>query len=345
MAWRDWIPGRWRRPEVSAQPADTGPAGLPGQRFGPEIRQEIHAVQDCTERATLAVGQELQAIVDAARNFIDQIRRNVGDLDSGGSGGVGEVLERQCRTVADFLAELQEAARSQRAAAEELQRTAKAVVAAAHSVSGVALTSKVLCMNTMIEAGRLGNAGLPMVVIADQMRTLSERVGKTNKEISASMNTLLPILEQVDLGTQRLQQRAKDFSQEFDRQREDVAAVAGRVQTTARGTLDAADGKLAVIVEHSHRALVQLQTQDIVSQRLQRAAQLVGHLEPAEASPAAGQPANPTGSDNGARQSSVEMAPGLLAAMAAAPVATTYMSESLPGSDQRELSAGEMEMF
>jgi methyl-accepting chemotaxis protein len=290
----------------------------------------------------------LQAIVDAARVFIDQIRRNVGDLDAGGEAGVGEVLARQCVTVAAFLQELQQSARSQRAAAEELQRTAKAVVAAAHSVSGVALTSKVLCMNTMIEAGRLGNAGLPMVVIADQMRTLSERVGRTNKEISASMNTLLPILEQVDQGSQRLEQRARDFSQEFDRQREDVAAVAGRVQTTARGTLDAADGKLAVIVEHSHRALVQLQTQDIVSQRLQRAAQLVGHRLPATSNSAnepLRSPASSTSPSTAAGSTAMELAPGLLSAMAAAPVATTYLSETLPGSDQRELAAGEMELF
>ncbi|MFN3244027.1 MAG: methyl-accepting chemotaxis protein [Planctomycetota bacterium] len=302
------------------------------ERTRTEAHREVGAVLGETEQATLSVSSSLDQVVHAAQAFIGDIKGRLGDLEAGGEDGVSAKLERQCTLVTDFLAELRECVHVQRCAAERMLATSHKVAAAADSVSKISTASRVLCLNTMIEAGRLGDAGQPMIVIADQMRTLSEQIGKSNEEISSSINALLPTLEEVGASSTRVDERAASFSGEFEVQAAEVGDIAERLRETAHAALDGGDDKLDTILGNSRRAIENLQTQDLVSQRLRRVLQLLDrsgvHLEEAPQTPSVDDvPAPPMG------PSQDEAKPDV------------YLSEKMGGEDERELDAGEMMMF
>ncbi|MCK5943310.1 MAG: methyl-accepting chemotaxis protein [Planctomycetes bacterium] len=289
-----------------------------------------------TESATLSVSRDLGEVVDTAQAFLEDIKASLGDLQSDGQDSVGGKLEHQCTLVTSFLTELRESARLQRDAAERMLATSHKVAAAAASVSQIATASRVLCLNTMIEAGRLGDAGQPMIVIADQMRSLSEQIGKSNKEIGASIETLLPTLEDVGASSSRVEERANAFSGEFEVQATEVGQIADRLRQIAQTALDGGDRKMDTILGCSRSAITSLQTQDLVSQRLRRMLQLLDRSGAAPSDEA------PT------RHGAGETPPGTNPQPdAARPHAEpdVYLSDSLANADERALDEGEMMMF
>lgn len=302
------------------------------ERTRTEAHQEVDAVLGQTEDATLAVSSNLDQVVNAAQAFIGDIKGRLGDLEAGGEGGVSAKLEHQCKLVTDFLAELRECVQVQRDAAERMLSTSHKVAAAADSVSQISTASRVLCLNTMIEAGRLGDVGQPMIVIADQMRSLSEQIGKSNKEISSSISALLPTLEEVGASSSRVDERAAEFSTEFEGQAEEVGSIAERLRETAHAALDGGDDKLDTILGSSRKAIENLQTQDLVSQRLRRVLQLLDrsgvHLTDEPGQPP-GDAAEPTPANPREGDSKPDV----------------YLSEKMGGEEERELDAGEMMMF
>jgi len=331
--------GLWPHRDRSATPtAEPSESALLEQlraehdRTRTEAHGEIGAVLGETEQATLSVSSNLDQVVNAAQAFIGDIKGRLGDLDGGGEDGVSATLERQCTLVTDFLGELRECVQVQRDAAERMLATSHKVAASADSVSQISTASRVLCLNTMIEAGRLGDAGQPMIVIADQMRTLSEQIGKSNEEISSSINALLPTLEEVGASSSRVDERAASFSGEFEVQAAEVGSIAERLRETAHAALDGGDDKLDTILGSSRKAIENLQTQDLVSQRLRRVLQLLdrsgNHLDTATATPSVDDVAAPP------------MGPS-----ADGSKPDVYLSEKMGGEDERELDAGEMMMF
>lgn len=287
------------------------------RRTREQAHGEVGAVLGETEAATLSVSQSLDHVVQAAQAFIGDIKSRLGELEREGEGGVSTTLDRQCELVTSFLAELRKSVQLQREAAQRMLSTSHKVAAAADSVSQISIASRVLCLNTMIEAGRLGDIGQPMIVIADQMRSLSEQIGKSNEMISASISSLLPTLEEVDASSASVDERAASFSKEFEVQAREVGAIADRLRDTAHAALDGGDDKLDKILGNSRSAITSLQTQDLVSQRLRRVLQLLDRSGAEVEHPLA----TPTAEQD------------------------VYLSDAIGGDDKRELDAGEMMMF
>jgi len=300
---------RGRAPVV--EPVVAAPSPLDA-RVG-EVQREVGEVLTCTEQATLSVGGSLDRIVADAQAFIGDMRARLAQLDANDRGGVGETLTRQCEAVTAFVAELREAVTVQRQGAERMLSTSRKVAEAAQSVTDISTASRILCLNTMIEAARLGDAGQPMIVIADHMRTLSEQINRSNGEITSAIEALLPILDDVNQGTKRIEDRAATFAGEFADQARDVEGIAADLQNTAELALRDGDEKIDAILGSSRTAIESLQTQDLVSQRLRRVLQLV---DPARGDEAAGD-ATPD----------------------------TYLSDVMHLDGERELEAGEFELF
>ncbi|MFK7742197.1 MAG: hypothetical protein AB8H80_17920 [Planctomycetota bacterium] len=326
-----------------------------------KVSGEVGEVLSETERATLAVGDHLNRIVNDAREFIGQVREDVGSLDSDEGEGVSAQLERQAHKVTEFLEELRSVICMQREAAARVQRVADEVATATESVSAITCAARVLCLNTMVEAARLGDAGHPMIVIGDNMRGLSEQIAETNVRISESIAELRPTLLDVDKSTESAAQRTTEFRAEFEREATEVGAVADHLRTMACSILGAADTKVAAIVDCSGNAIQGLQTQDIISQRLRHAVKLLGagvENVPTRVS-AAPDPVGPVGPV----ASSAPVAP--VATSAVAPVnesdaspanadpskpantsaSDVYLSNSLASGEERELEAGDVMMF
>lgn len=306
---KQWF-GRWCRPWSSRRkPGADGPddatllAELRAEhsRTRSESHAEVGSVLLETEASTLALSTELDAIVYSAQTFIDEIKHRLGELENHEDGSVSAVLDGQHTLVTSFLERLSRGLRAQQDAANRMLSTARSVSAAAESVTQISVASRLLCINTMIEAARLGDQGQPMIVIADQMRSLSERIGKSNEAISKSIAELLPVLEDVESKTASVDADATGFRKEFSGQAERVLSVSTQLRETVEAVLGGADQRLDGILGSSHRAITSLQTQDLVSQRLRRVLQVLDRsgTHPDEASGDADKPERGTETDDG----------------------------------------------
>jgi len=288
-----------------------------------KAHREVGEVLTCTEEATMSVCSNLDRVVTEAQSFIGEIKSRLGDLEGDSEGsGVSETLDGQCQLVTSFLEELRATLQLQRSAAERMLATSEKVSKAASSVSQISTASRVLCLNTMIEAGRLGEVGQPMIVIADQMRSLSEEIAKSNEEISEHMAALLPTLEEVGASSAQVDERAAVFSSEFEEQAGQVGAIATQLRETAEAALGGGDDKMDSILGSSRSALESLQTQDLVSQRLRRVLQILDRTA-----------------------TSADVRDDFADARVMPEKPDVYLSDSMGGEEKRELDAGEMMMF
>jgi hypothetical protein len=127
-----------------------------------------------------------------------------------------------------------------------------------------------LSLNTMIEANRLGALGRPFMVIAKEMRELAESIAASNQQISRLTGDLLPLVSQIETNLEALGGEARRFGERFDEQKERIGNVTRHLQDLVGSIQRLGDQRLAKIVERSNSSLVDLQMQDILSQRLRR---------------------------------------------------------------------------
>jgi methyl-accepting chemotaxis protein len=252
-----------------------------------EIQSEIEKVLRETEAATLSLGGNLAEIVKRSEDFSAAIKQRVGALDAGGEASISNALASQLRTVGSFVQELGRAVGAQNANADRVMETSKSVADAAKSVEAIAFQSRMLCLNTMIEAGRLGDQGRPFMIIAEQMRELSEGIAASNQQISRLASDLGPLLHEIKRSVGHVGAQTKEFAQRFEGERAHIGELTRTLEHTIAGTLGLADERLAALLALSNTALVDLQVQDLVSQRLRRTLRLLAGEEAGRSRPLA----------------------------------------------------------
>ena len=154
------------------------------------------------------------------------------------------------------------------------------------------------------------------MVIADQMRELSEAIAESNDRISQLVSTLTPLLRDVKSSVRSLQGRTSEFTVQYEQHRDGIQSMSRQLQDATAETIATGDKTLAEIIGRSGDSLVALQTQDIISQRLRKLLTLTSrHSE-----------------DEGLASDLAKIdAPG-------------YLSDDLPPSEE-SMNAGEMELF
>lgn len=242
-----------------------------------EIRAEIEDILTDSERSTLVIGSCLSELVEHAESFIEQIKTQLGE-DHGGDSATS-TLDDQCASVETFLSALRRAIDQQAEAAGKVLESSNQVTRAAGGVEKVAGETKMLCLNTMIEASRLEEVGKPFAVIAGQMRDLSQNIASSNQRITSISAKLQPLLDRVQRSVDSIHESTESFADEFETQRARIARVTAKLRDDNATTLEISDQKLAEILSLSNRSLESLQGQDIMSQRLRRVLRVLNRDE------------------------------------------------------------------
>ena len=240
-----------------------------------EVRSEIEAILAETERSTLSVGTCLGEILSEAEGFVEEIKENVGAIAAADGDSASATLDDQYASVSSFLTELRGGVDEQSTAADQVLESSGLVSKAAQEVEDIAVNTKMLCINTMIEASRLGELGKPVTVIADEMRHLSGSIARSNQQIKDLTSQLVQLLQEVKGNIGALAGSTDRFAGQFDQQRGKIERVTTGLRDVTQAVMTAGDERLAVILERSSRSLQDLQSQDIVAQRLRRILRLM----------------------------------------------------------------------
>jgi methyl-accepting chemotaxis protein len=236
-----------------------------------------------TETEVLAAGETLSSILGESQAQLEEtdlLTREFGTgPDAGNSlatvaGRLLEVLGETPRLLGDVARQVELLART----AQKAQQDTRKILGLVGTVKRISASTKLLALNTRIEASRLGANEKALAVLSAEMRSLSDEVTGATEVMEALAESLTESLPSVASGAAELVQvcvtqaggvtnSVAPFRAAYGRARESVEGVL----TSSRQRLERIQGKYTTILQN-------LQFQDRAQQQMQFAEDAAGAL-------------------------------------------------------------------
>jgi len=263
-----WIAGRWGArlraifaPAASPEPACDSKSPLVKEEIGrgkQRIAKRIADMQQLTEQEILACGNALSAI-------FENVRALMADAESAMTASIDRYEEATAR----FGSGMREDGRAQEGAVTQVLQLAKGIEGAIGAIDTLTRTSKMLAINTRIEAARIGQQGQAFAVISDRMRELSDSISSASNQVKCAMGAMREGIAPVVERAASLNARTAFF----------IAEVAAHIDTSRTRDAKLRGDRLQHVVELSQRALCHLQFQDRLQQQLMSINRAVDSLD------------------------------------------------------------------
>ncbi|MDR3518399.1 MAG: methyl-accepting chemotaxis protein [Azospirillaceae bacterium] len=165
---------------------------------GERIRDGSHVLRDTAEKmrtqalSTAAQSDKTEAVVTLVRTVSEKLATSIGEI----GGRVRTSGEAVQRAVGDAV----RSDEAVRALAESSQRIGEIVVL----IEAIAGQTNLLALNATIEAARAGAAGKGFVIVASEVKNLSNQTAQATREISGQVAAIQSATEDVVAATQSI---------------------------------------------------------------------------------------------------------------------------------------------
>lgn len=238
------------------------------------IARRILGAIAVSERAALNVGDSIQQIVSDARRHVERSAALAQQF--GADSEIGRSIAQQNEEMRSFVERLSASLRRTRDDATAAQEQLGGILSAGDRIRAVARETKIVTVNAQIEAARLGTAGKPFVVIAEQLAELAEDIEAANRLVGQLARTMGEVIPRLANTTKDVVEDAERFRERFCAALERLEAAQSELHGSVRGAMVEGERCAEAILQGSARALSQLQFQDPMAQSLREVSRISG---------------------------------------------------------------------
>ncbi len=253
----------------------------------PVLVAQLRETNGQVEKAVVQVCDSFHSMAARARESVTQAMRSLEDTDDSQEQKVARVralMEAARRTLGDLLDRIIQGSRLSMKAVYKMEDVAKGmkeIVGILGEVEFIADRTKLLALNAAIEAARVGERGRGFAVVAAEITKLAEHSARASETIRGLVRQ---VSDDMDSAYGELQTLASTDMSDVLLNQEDI----DKIMTFLTSTNEEMHRSVLTAARHSEelardisQAVIALQFQDIVHQRITHVVDALGEMEAA----------------------------------------------------------------
>lgn len=252
----------------------------------PALERQLQDSVEYLEKSVVEVCAGFEGMATRARQSVALASR----LQSGEGSDVAELIAASRKTLEDLVEQIRRGSEVSFLAIQRMNavdRSSRDIVKALAEAERIAFVNKLLALNAKIEAVHVGELGISFAVVADEIAQQAEHANEVTGRILALMTELS---HTAGIAARDLQEMASVSHETLEVSRSEVEAALTKLTHTHKEMQQSIDSSVAqgeAVAEEVTRAVMALQFQDRVSQRVGHVVKALATMREAVAAPLA----------------------------------------------------------